>query len=178
MNLNNLTVGEYMQLQLIIDTFKDDENKMNGELIKKIHGTLNVEKRVADESLFYLLEIITEESDFIQRFEYNGVEYGFEPNLDNIKVGPFLDLDNLMKDGKQLHKICAILYRPITKKIGKLYQIEEYEGTSKYSDIMEKVNYKVAKGAMFFFINLLKALIQDLNTFTENQKMLIQKTKE
>ncbi len=170
MTVENMTIGEYMEVQLLIDLYKDDEITLQKELIKKIDGNLKISKREGDEILKKLTSIVVDECDFIQRFEFEGVEYGFIPNLDNIEVGEFLDLENLMKDGKQLHKIAAILYRPITKKIGEMYQIEPYEGTSKYAETMKKINYKVAKGGLFFFINLLKALVDALNIYTEQMK--------
>ena len=43
------------------------------------------------------------------------VEYGFHPNLEEITFAEFVDLDNYLSDAwVNMHKIMAILYRPIT----------------------------------------------------------------
>jgi hypothetical protein len=34
MKLENITVEQFMRLQLIVDTYKEDENKLNAELVK------------------------------------------------------------------------------------------------------------------------------------------------
>lgn len=167
MKLENITVEQFMRLQLIVDTYKEDENKLNGELVKYLYGTLDVPKKEADETLINVLNIINDKPDFIQRFEFDGVEYGFIPKLDDITVGEFIDLDQYIKEGKQLHKIAAILYRPVTKRNGKLYDIEKYEGTSKYADTMMKVNYKVILGALVFFWNLGNSLLKASLTYSQ-----------
>jgi hypothetical protein len=166
MKLENITVEQFMRLQLIVDTYKDDENKLTSELVKYLYGNLDVPKKEADQTLLRVLDIINDSPDFIQCFEFNGVEYGFIPKLDDISVGEFIDLDQYIKEGKQLHKIAAILYRPVTKRYNKLYDIEKYEGTSKYADIMMKVDYKVVLGALVFFWNLSNSLLEATNTYS------------
>ena len=169
MNLKDLSIADFMKIQLTIETFSDDENKMNLELVKLIHGTTAIEKRQADQTIQELIEIVQAQPQLIQRFVFDGIEYGFEPNLDNIMVGPFVDLEFYLKDRKQLDRIAAILYRPVIRSMGNMYAIEEYEGSDKYLEVMKKVNYKVVIGAMFFFVNLLKELLKETNTFIQEQ---------
>jgi hypothetical protein len=167
MKLENINIEQFMRLQLIVDTYKEDENKLNAELVRYLYGNLDVPKKEADQTLINVLNIINDKPDFIQRFEFNGVEYGFIPKLDDISVGEFIDLDEYIKDGKQLHKIAAILYRPVTKRNGLNYDIEKYEGTSKYADTMMKIDYKVILGALVFFWNLGNSLLQSSVTYTQ-----------
>lgn len=168
MKLKNITVEQFMRFQLIVDTYKEDENKLNTELIKYLYnGNLDIPKKEADKTLIDILQILNDKPDFIQRFEFDGIEYGFIPKLDDITVGEFIDLDEYVKDAKQLHKIAAILYRPVIKSNGKLYDIEKYEGTSKYADTMMKVDYKVILGAMVFFWNLGNSLLKNSVTYTQ-----------
>jgi hypothetical protein len=166
-SLKNITVEQFMRLQLIVDTYKEDDNKLNAELVRYLYGNLDVPKKVADQTLLDVLDILNDKPDFIQRFVYDGVEYGFIPKLDDISVGEFIDLDEYIKDAKQLHKIAAILYRPVTKRNGLNYDIEKYEGTSKYADTMMKVDYKVILGALVFFWNLGNSLLQSSVIFTQ-----------
>jgi hypothetical protein len=167
MKIKNITVEQFMRLQLIVDSYKEDDNKLNAELVRYLYGNLDVPKKEADQTLLDVLDILNDKPDFIQRFVYNDIEYGFIPKLDDISVGEFIDLDEYIKDGKQLHKIAAILYRPVTKRNGKLYDIEKYEGTSKYADTMMKVDYRVVLGALVFFWNLGNSLLKSSVTYTQ-----------
>lgn len=177
-DLNNITIAEYMQLELIISTFKDDENTLYKKVIELIHGDNTVSKKIGDKTIQKVIEMINEKPDFIQRFIHNGVEYGFIPNLDEITTGEFIDLDDYMKEGKQLHRIASILYRPVIKSAGKTYQIEPYEGTQKYSTIMNDVNYKVILGALVFFCNLRNSLLNASDIFIKKQQKKIQNKKD
>ena len=47
--------------------------------------------------------------------EIDGVDYGFNPNLKDMTLGEFVDLDNRLDNGWQdMHRVMAILYRPAT----------------------------------------------------------------
>ena len=62
--------------------------------------------------------------------DINGVKYGFEPNLSKMAYGAYLDItkyDTFTID-ENWAKIMAILYRPITTKVGELYSIKAYTG--------------------------------------------------
>ena len=60
--------------------------------------------------------------------DIDGQEYGFHPNLSDLTLGEFVDLDNYCKDiWKNMHKTMAILYREVTKKKGKKYGIVDYD---------------------------------------------------
>jgi hypothetical protein len=175
MKIENITIEQFMRLQLIVDTYKDDDNKLNAELVRYLYGNLDVPKIEADRTLLEVMQILNDKPDFIHRFTYKGVEYGFIPNLNDITTGEFIDLDEYIKDGKQLHKIAAILYRPIIKSSGKLYDIEKYEGTSKYAEIMMGVDYKVVLGALVFFWNLGRSLLNHTNTYIQKETQKVSK---
>ena len=52
----------------------------------------------------------------------------------------------------------AILFRPITKRIGDKYLIEDYEGSDKYSELMQFAPLGAVMGAVVFFYHLSKEL--------------------
>ena len=55
----------------------------------------------------------------------NDIEYGFHPNLEEITLGEYADLETYLKDGieNNITKIMAVLYRPITEKEGDNYSV-------------------------------------------------------
>jgi len=106
--------------------------------------------------------------NFYQSWEYDGIKYGFIPNLSSIKVGEWIDLEQYMKAPVQnLHKLLSILYRPITKidKGVNNYQIEDYDSnTSKeranlfYNHMPIDLGYGVA----LFFLSFVEELLVNI----------------
>jgi len=114
--------------------------------------------------------LFTKENKFIQRFKMGGVEFGFIPNLDEMSTGEYMDLDNYITDWDTMHNAMAVLYRPITNKIGDKYQIEEYKGSITYADVMRHAPLDVVLGAMVFFYNLGNDLLKSTIDYLENNK--------
>jgi len=96
----------------------------------------------------------------IQRFELNGVEFGFIPNLDDMTSGEYMDLDTYISDWQDMHKAMAVLYRPIIKRQDKKYLIEPYKGTGGHSELMKQMPLDVAFSAYLFFWTLGKDLLK------------------
>jgi len=87
----------------------------------------------------------------------NGIEYGFHPKLSDITFGEWVDIDSLITEGANdnLHKIMAILYRPIIAKKGEKYQIEPYEPCKDREQIMlENLTVGDFYGVSVFFSDL------------------------
>jgi hypothetical protein len=63
----------------------------------------------------------------VRIIEIDGVDYGLEPNFNKMETGAFIDLGDLMQDPiGNMHKIMAILYRPVIKSRQLLYSITPY----------------------------------------------------
>jgi hypothetical protein len=117
-------------------------------------------------------KLFTKENAFIQRFKMGGVEFGFIPNLDDMTTGEYMDLDNYITDWDTMHNAMAVLYRPITNKLGNKYQIEEYKGSVTYADVMRHAPLDVVLGAMVFFYTLGNDLLKStINYLEENQEL-------
>jgi len=120
--------------------------------------------------------LFSKENHLIQRFKMGGVEFGFIPNLDEMSTGEYMDLDTYITDWDTMHNAMAVLYRPITNKLGNKYQIEEYKGSITYADVMRHAPLDVVFGAMVFFYNLgndlLKSTVNYLETNQEVQNIL------
>jgi hypothetical protein len=114
--------------------------------------------------------LFTKENRFIQRFKMGGVEFGFIPNLDEMSTGEYMDLDNYITDWDTMHNAMAVLYRPITNKLGNKYEIEEYKGSITYADVMRHAPLDVVLGAMVFFYNLGNDLLSSTISYLENNQ--------
>ena len=108
---------------------------------------------------------------FINRFKMGGVEFGFIPNLDDMTFGEYTDLDTYINDWEQMHKAMAVLYRPIKKNgLNGTYEIEKYNGSITYSDVMKHAPLDVVFGANVFFYTLGNELLKSTMTYLENSK--------
>lgn len=64
---------------------------------------------------------------------YNGIKYGFEPQLDELTFGTMADISTAFETPETWHKALAILYRPISRKtenMGGMYAIEPHRADS------------------------------------------------
>lgn len=113
--------------------------------------------------------MLKEKPSIKQTFTLKGQEFGFIPSLEDISYGEFVDLDSYMSDTQNLHKTMAVLYRPITQKAGRRYDIEPYESATKYCDLMKEAPMDVAMGAILFFWTLGKELLMATLTYLEGE---------
>ena len=89
----------------------------------------------------------------------DGKEYGLEPNLGKIAYGAYLDIAKYetFQIDNNWAKVMSILYRPITKRVGDLYEIEKYNGNID-GDKFLGLGMDIHFGALFFFVHLLEEL--------------------
>ena len=106
-----------------------------------------------------------------ETIEIEGVEYGFHPDLEQMTLGEFVDLESYIEDiQNNMPEIMAILFRPVTDKSVNYYNIEAYDGKiKKRAEIMKNIPAEKVQDAMVFFYNfgsilltiLLSSLTQD-----------------
>jgi len=108
---------------------------------------------------------------FIQKFKMGGIEFGFIPNLEDISFGEYTDLDTYLSDWQQMHKAMAVLYRPIKKNgLNGTYEIDKYNGSITYSEVMKHAPLNVVLGANVFFYNLGNELLASTMDYLEKDK--------
>lgn len=98
--------------------------------------------------------------EFTPTFFIQDVEFGFIPNLDKITTGEYRDLSIYGTDVNEMHKLMAVLFRPILKKdvVGN-YSIIDYEGTERYANLMLSMPLSIVNGALVFFSSLANELV-------------------
>ena len=113
----------------------------------------------------HILGLMAEKTELQRRFTMTDpsgqtVEFGFMPNMDEMSLGEYIDLEKYISSWEDMHKALAVMYRPIVAGKKEFYEIESYEGSDKYSDIMKDAPVTVALGAMVFFYHLGKDLLK------------------
>ena len=114
----------------------------------------------------------------------DGKSYGLT-NVKKLTVGEMADIDVLKNHpilNYNLHKIMAILYRPLISKLP--FKIDEYssEGYEERAELFaDKMPVKVALNTAVFFLNILgnlNAPIKDYSETTKNQPTKKKATKD
>ena len=107
--------------------------------------------------------------NIINKIDINGVKYGFHPNLDELTMGEFVDVETYAKEN-DIAKMMSVLYRPINKEEGNRYNIEPYD-FDKHSDNanhFQKLSINVGNAIAVFFWTLGK---EQLKTFHQSSKL-------
>jgi len=107
--------------------------------------------------------------DLIRTFKIAGVEYGIIPDLDDISLGEYIDLDTYIGDWQNMQIAMNVLYRPISKKIGNKYLINEYALDAK--EKLEEIPMDVVLGSIFFLWNLGIDLSKTMVNYLETPQM-------
>jgi len=97
------------------------------------------------------------------------VNYGFHPNLDEITIGEYADIETFIEKGfeKSMPEIMAVLYRPITEREGNAYTIAAYDGKiEERVKEMKKMKAKDVQGALVFFWTFAIVLSMTLESFS------------
>ena len=107
----------------------------------------------------------------------DGIEYGFHPNLEEITLGEYADIETYLKNGLEdnLTKLIAVLYRPITEKDGKEYSIEAYgiSDSRMRAKKFAKMKARDVNSSLVFFWNLGKELSIILPLYLMEQSQVI-----
>jgi len=175
-SLLDLTIEDYL---MITSLNGKDEDFIKKEMLRYFNlGHLSITE--VDLFMNNLGNILKTDAKFIQRFELDGVEYGFIPNLDTITAAEWIDIDNYQREQKDIHRLLSILYRPIVKKFNWFgffnkgnYSIKPYEGTT---EKLRKAPLEVYLGAMVFFYLLNKKLLLSSSIYT--QTLMIETVKK
>lgn len=164
-HLNDITVEEYQKFAKLQEGEQDEDFV----LFKTLEIFSNVDMDTASkmpledaQSLSKdILDVLGMDIPFTDRFELEGVKYGFIPNLEELTLGEFIDLEETLADSKYLHKAAAVMFRPVTKEKGKLYDIEPYQGGLATAEVMKKAPIGVISKAVVFFYSLGNELLRD-----------------
>ena len=163
-----LTIEQYVKIYKMQDLFEDQyfaaklisvmTNAPVNELLEHDYQEINF---LASE----LLTLIPIATPFEDRFELDGVHYGFFPNWKDLTFAEFIDLDTISSKKPeelldQLHYLIAIMYRPITNERGLHdFDIEKYDVNTMKTRaelFKKKLNVRYVLSAQSFFTQLEK----------------------
>ena len=112
---------------------------------------------------------------FKKVIEIDGVKYGSIPQMNLIKVGEYIDIENYIENfNGNLHNILAVIYRPIKKyKTDDDYIVEDYDSTDaqiRADMFLTKFNTEDAIGASLFFWNGVEEYLANITGYLEGER--------
>ena len=155
-SLSEITLRQYQKFLKIAEE-NPEGNFLDAKMIEIFCGIpLSDSYKLKMVSVTAIIDILNSmlevKPNHVERFTLNGVEYGFIPDLDEMSLGEYVDLDNNASKWESMHIAMNVLYRPIvTSKVGK-YNIEEY--TTSNPEKMLDMPLDAALGSLFFFYHL------------------------
>ena len=107
--------------------------------------------------------------------EIDGIEYGMHPNLDDITLGEYADIETFIKDGleKNMPELMSVLFRPVIERKNEVYTIAAYDGDITIrAETMKKMSAEQVQSTLFFFYNFVIGFSKIMPSF------LIEQTQE
>jgi hypothetical protein len=170
-----ITLRKYLEFQSDLKAYEGEEDALLAAMFYHLCGVTPQIMLKLDTDIFIKIKndlysfVGNTDVPLVRSFFRNGVEYGFYPNLSKIEYGAYVDICKHTANGisEDWAKVMAILYRPITKKFGKMYEVASYTGEEEWEWFLD-LGMDVHFGAWFFFINLsmdlLKGILNSLET--------------
>ena len=160
----DVTMEKWLKLIDFTEGTKSKEAEETIAALSNIPKQLIKELSLQDVAIIMsrIAELQQEQNSSLKRIiEIDGVEYGFHPDLSEITLGEFADIETFIKNDieKNLPELMAVLYRPIKEKKNDIYIIEAYDGNiSIRAEEMKKMSIEQVQSALVFFYHLGKVL--------------------
>lgn len=173
--LSDITLEQFQAFNRVLDETDNDvfiTHKMIATFCKiRMSDVIRIRQIDVESIASTLRKMLESDKKFIQRFTLGGKEFGFIPNLEDISSGEYADLDKYIANWETMHKALAVMYRPITKVKGDKYEIEPYEGSATYSEVLKYAPLDVAFGSLVFFYRLGNELLKATLNYLEKEVM-------
>lgn len=170
-SLSEITLGQYQKFEKL----NTKENQNSSFLLQKmVQIFCNIDLKDVAKIRYSDVQAIVQDLNsvfdtkpkLINKIVLDGVKYGFIPNLDDMTLGEYIDLDTNIVDWQTMHKAMAVVFRPITFEQRNKYQIEKYKGKLNES-LFKEMPLDVALGAQSFFLSLGQELLNNTMKYLE-----------
>ena len=172
---NDLSEIKLWQYQKFVKIQEDntDENFLASKMIEIFCGislkeAYTLKAKDVHRITGILADMFEQKPHIKTRFVLNGIEYGFIPNLDDMTLGEYVDLDTYLGKWQQVEKAMAVLYRPIINTYKNKYTIEEYKAEGQ--DVYKDMPMDIVLGSMLFFYCLGIDLSRLMTVYLEQNK--------
>ena len=177
-NISEIKLGQYQRYLNLVKQDLDAYTFINRkiEIFTGLKRDLveQISRKEIEEISVQIDKALNEDAKFVNRFFIGNVEFGFI-NLDKMSQAEYIDVCEYSKDieqGTNLHKLLAVLFRPIIDKgLAQTYKVASYKGTKEYADIMKQAPMNVVNGCLGFFLTLQNDLLNHILKSTEAERV-------
>lgn len=170
---SDVSLKTYQKYNSRVSNLEDEDEIVLGSISALCNIPIDIIKRLKVKDIKTLYKRLSKlisvpvNKEVFDKIEIKGVKYGFHPNLDELTMGEFVDLEEQTKDGVDgFHNVLAILYRPIIEEKGNNYNIEPYnESHIKNASLFQELSIDVVNGVMVFFYRLGNKFIKNSNRY-------------
>lgn len=173
-HLSEITLKQY---QDYIKIESDDDYFLQCKMIEifcnvEYKDVLKIKLSDAEEITDILNKMFNDKPKLVQSFKMNGKNYGFHPDLQDMTLGEYIDVDTFIGDWSNIHTAMNVLYRPIKQRTGGKYLIEDYQPDNKES--MFDMPLEAVISSVFFLFHLgmrLSLLVTNRYLVEEEEKL-------
>tara|TARA_R100000655_G_scaffold86021_1_gene125959 strand:+ start:456 stop:1100 length:645 start_codon:yes stop_codon:yes gene_type:complete len=181
---NDVTLETWLKLIEFQSGTKTEEAEKTIETLSTIPKELikQLELRDVVAILSKISELQEKQYGSLKRIiEIEGKRYGFHPDLNEMTLGEFADIETFIKNDleKSLPELMAVLYRPIVEETEKgVYTIEAYDGKITIrAEQMKKMAAAEVQSALVFFYHFASVLLMTFpSSLTQQQKETTQQS--
>jgi hypothetical protein len=171
-DLSEITLRQYKHF-LKIQKSQDDENFLSAKIIEifckvKLEDVMQIKFNDSEYIVNTLTEMFEQKPNLVTKFKLNNKEYGFHPQLDDLTLGEYIDLDTFIGDWENIEKAMAVLYRPVVNKLKDKYTIEEYK-VGRDAEILD-MPMDAVLSSIFFLWNLGLDLSQTMMNYLDKDQ--------
>jgi len=171
-SVKDVVLKDYQEFARVQSQYKDKEaDEHIAQRMVSIFGNVSMAdlRKITldkyDVAVTLINKLFEEIPTFRHTISIDGQKFGFIPDLENITLGEYVDIDNYIKDPKDWHKFMAVCYRPITMTVRDTYEIEEYNGSDRFAEIMALASFADCYAAVLFFWTLTDELLTATMTY-------------
>ncbi len=171
-SLNDITLQQYKRYLKIQEKVKD-ERFLNAKMIEifcnlDLKSVMHLKLNDSEEIVSIITELFNSKPKLVKRFKLNGVEYGFQPQLDELTLGEYIDLDTFIGDWENMEKAMNVLYRPVLVSVKDKYSIDEYKVGTEAGIINMPMD--AVMSSIFFLWNLGLDLSKNMTSYLQDNQ--------
>lgn len=145
-------------IEIFCNVRASDVKKIKYTDIKKISNRIN--------------KLFEEKPALVRNFNLYGVNYYFIPNLDEISLGEYIDIDTYISEWDNIHIAMNVLYRPLKQKLKEKYLIEDYNENN--NTVLQDMPLDAVMSSIFFFYHLGNDLLKVIVNYLQNSQEIQQ----
>jgi hypothetical protein len=164
-DLKEITLSQYKRYQKVVADNADDETYICIQMVAifcniEVSDVMKLPAIEFADIVKTISQTLDQSPALTRTFKMNGVNYGFIPNMERISLGEHATIDTCMGKDELTELMLSVMYRPIKRKAGEFYEIEEFTGDESLALNFNDTPMHIVRGAMVFFWSLFSELLQ------------------